>query len=318
MVFYLLLPLWAAGLFLVRKRAWPVTYTAASMVAIAWFQWALLRHWPSIAIPPGEFADVDQRLAASWLPGTNPIGLFAHFLFGCAAGGFVALRSPARRQAGSPGRERGHLGFNRYDSMALLSALGIAADLGWRYAVRSGSAAGLWSAFEYRALWWVPYRWPIFPALVAAMLVALCRSGRLGRRLDNGFCTLTARLSFGIYLWHMPLIILLGRIWPDLARASTASQFGFAMTVALLSYAVAAVSYACVERPALDFVHRARSARASAAVWKPPTLAPRPLYVEIPHLERVFLDELTAGLDFVSHQDAEQVVGGAGVGHRDL
>ena len=37
------------------------------------------------------------------------------------------------------------------------------------------------------------------------------------------------------------------------------------------------------------------------------------LHVQIPHFQRVLLDELAAGFDLVAHQDAEQVVGRAGV-----
>ena len=38
-------------------------------------------------------------------------------------------------------------------------------------------------------------------------------------------------------------------------------------------------------------------------------------HIQIPHFQRVLLDELAAGFDLVAHQDAEEVVGGAGVVH---
>jgi hypothetical protein len=41
-------------------------------------------------------------------------------------------------------------------------------------------------------------------------------------------------------------------------------------------------------------------------------------HVQIPRFQGVLLDELAAGLDLVAHQNAEEVVGGAGVFHGDL
>jgi peptidoglycan/LPS O-acetylase OafA/YrhL len=63
-------------------------------------------------------------------------------------------------------------------------------------------------------------------------------------------------LSYGIYLWHDPLI-------PPIARAlGGIGRFGdglgvFPITVAVASLA-AAMSYWLVERPALAFAHRRR------------------------------------------------------------
>jgi hypothetical protein len=35
------------------------------------------------------------------------------------------------------------------------------------------------------------------------------------------------------------------------------------------------------------------------------------LYIQIPHIQRVLLDEVPSGFDLVARQDAEEVVGGA-------
>src|SRR5437762_13043743 len=45
---------------------------------------------------------------------------------------------------------------------------------------------------------------------------------------------------------------------------------------------------------------------------------PYRLYIQVPHLQRVLFDEVAAGFDFVAHEDAEHVVGGAGVLHLNL
>jgi hypothetical protein len=44
----------------------------------------------------------------------------------------------------------------------------------------------------------------------------------------------------------------------------------------------------------------------------------RLLHIQIPRFHRVFFDKLATLLDFVAHEDAEDVVGGAGVFHGDL
>ena len=41
-------------------------------------------------------------------------------------------------------------------------------------------------------------------------------------------------------------------------------------------------------------------------------------HIQIPHFQRVLLDEFAAGFDLVAHEDAEEVVGGADVFHADL
>jgi peptidoglycan/LPS O-acetylase OafA/YrhL len=262
MVFYVLLPVWAAGLFLVRGRAWPVLYTAVSMIAIAILQWALLDWWPSCAVSPGEVVDVCQRQAAEWLPAYNPFGLFAHFLFGCVAGGLVARHVPARRNVAAP-PSRSPLALNRYDWLAILLAFLLAADLGLDGAIRTPSRDGLAKLLECRTVSWIPYRWPVFPALISALLVALCKSRRLGNHADNPFCVLTATLSFGIYLWHVPVIFAMNRwCWPRLGEASVTSQMGFIMVVVLLSYALAGLSYIVIERPVRSLVqHRTAAVR---------------------------------------------------------
>jgi len=42
------------------------------------------------------------------------------------------------------------------------------------------------------------------------------------------------------------------------------------------------------------------------------------LDVQVAHFQGVLFDELAPGFDFVTHEDSEHVVGGAGVVHGDL
>jgi peptidoglycan/LPS O-acetylase OafA/YrhL len=147
--------------------------------------------------------------------------------------------------------------------LAILLAFLLATDLCLGGVIRIPSRDGLAKLLEYRTVSWIPYRWPVFPALISAMLVSLCKSCRLGNYADNPFCALTATLSFGIYLWHMPVILATTRwCWPHLGEASVVSQMGFIVVVVLLSYALAGLSYVVVERPVHSLVqHRTATAR---------------------------------------------------------
>ena len=49
-----------------------------------------------------------------------------------------------------------------------------------------------------------------------------------------------------------------------------------------------------------------------------PSFDDRNQHIQIPYFQRVLLDELAAGFDFVAHEDPEEIVGGAGVFHGHL
>jgi peptidoglycan/LPS O-acetylase OafA/YrhL len=216
------------------------------MGAIAFGQWVLVSWWPECIIPADEPADRLQRIAAWWLPRYNPIGLFPHFLFGVLAG-YAIVRGGARAGAGR---------VNGYDWLALLLLAVTAADFALAVIEQHEALPPAASWLEYRTVAFIPDRWPVFPALVAAVLVALSRSRLLGALADCRFAAVTATLSFGIYLWHMPVIALTRRAWPGLTGDEPGREWAFAAVVVALSYLAAAVSYWLVERPFLRAVHR--------------------------------------------------------------
>ncbi|QDU19660.1 acyltransferase family protein [Urbifossiella limnaea] len=245
-VFYALLPVWAVGLFRTRGRVLPVVYTLAWMGGIAFGQWVLVSRWPECAIAADEPADRLQRIAAWWLPRHNPIGLFTHFLFGVLAG-YAIVRGGARAGAGR---------VNWYDGLALLLLAVTAADFALAVVEQHEVLPPAARVLEYRTVAFIPDRWPVFPALVAAVLVALSRSRLLGALADCRFAAVTATLSFGIYLWHMPVIAFTRRAWPGLTGGDPGREWAFAIVVVALSYLAAAASYRLIERPFLRSAHR--------------------------------------------------------------
>ena len=262
MIFYVLLPLWAVGLYRLRRLAAGRWYCVATMTGLVGFQFAVTRLWmpitPSLTEDPGDFL----TLAADWLPQRNPVGLFAHFLFGCLAASFFVRVAPvahaARAGAESELPGIGARLFNRWDALSIATLVALWCDLyltswTWLPAPMADVINPLWSR---RQLDCMSFGWPTFPLLVGVLLVSLSRSAKLGLWFDNRLFRVTATLSFGIYLWHTPLLKVLHQLWPATQFTTPVGQSLYALTGLTLSYVVAWVSYRLVEKPALDLTRR--------------------------------------------------------------
>jgi len=82
------------------------------------------------------------------------------------------------------------------------------------------------------------------------LLVVCCsvrRDHGLSRLFDNAAARFIGRISYGIYLWHVPVIGAIRTVAPAL-REQAAVVFGLALP---LSIAVAALSYRYIEQPLL-------------------------------------------------------------------
>jgi peptidoglycan/LPS O-acetylase OafA/YrhL len=65
----------------------------------------------------------------------------------------------------------------------------------------------------------------------------------------------TGKISYGLYLYHMPIFVLMP--WPSFQFLPHAvAPYAMLAVAIVLSFAVAAVSYYLVERPCLDLKHR--------------------------------------------------------------
>jgi peptidoglycan/LPS O-acetylase OafA/YrhL len=103
--------------------------------------------------------------------------------------------------------------------------------------------------------------------LVAAALAAVPGRGLVGRALTNAPMRFLGMVSYGIYLWHVSVLMVLERA--GVIEALTWHRFVFTALLALaLSTAAAAVSWYWLERPIL---------RAGSRPWRrPPRLVPAP------------------------------------------
>jgi ABC-type glycerol-3-phosphate transport system permease component/peptidoglycan/LPS O-acetylase OafA/YrhL len=172
--------------------------------------------------------------AKYWMPNYNPIGMFGHYLLGVLAAGWIAFWQ----------QRKGRAGFG-FDVLALLGLLGMMALL-WQVK----------RAPEFTLSWGQqPYWFPYFPALVALMLATLPFSRWLGRLFDNAFFRYTAKVSFGLYIWHFLILELVRIFWREdyvyFGISSLNQHLWVSLVALLLAYGAASLSYRYIEAPFL-------------------------------------------------------------------
>jgi peptidoglycan/LPS O-acetylase OafA/YrhL len=105
-----------------------------------------------------------------------------------------------------------------------------------------------------------PYVAPYFALLMTAAIVCASQSVFVSRILDNRLFTWLAKLSFGIYLWHVVVIELISRKFVSnyVYGGLTESTQWFALSAIVLgvSIAIAAASWRWFESPILTKVRR--------------------------------------------------------------
>jgi peptidoglycan/LPS O-acetylase OafA/YrhL len=99
------------------------------------------------------------------------------------------------------------------------------------------------------ALYWFYPAVSIFAALIILQLVS-APGGRLNRLLSLPWLVYVGRLSYGLYLWHIPVFrVIHARLWPR-AWEVTAEL--------VLSFAITLLSFYLIETPALRLKQRFR------------------------------------------------------------
>lgn len=233
MSFYLLLPVAMVGMFRLRGRVSAPICLAALTGLIVLGQPLML--W---AAPYIERTIGNESLFSATSSSTtkNAVVLFAHFLIGVAAAG-LHLSRPLRQTAGR---------FNRYDATVLAGALVIGGSLATGHALPG--------------LGYMNYQWPTFPAIIGLLLICLPRSAAVGPWLDGYFFRITATLSYGLYIWHIPVRNALKNVWPKADDGQVVNILIFALAALACAYLAATASYVLIGKPALNWM-RAREAR---------------------------------------------------------
>jgi peptidoglycan/LPS O-acetylase OafA/YrhL/ABC-type sugar transport system permease subunit len=184
--------------------------------------------------------------AKEWLPYWSPASFMTMFMLGGAAALGVAWK-----QRVNPKRSTD---WDRLGTWSLLA--------GWLLYALFGS--GVNSVTRQ------PYITPVFPALVAFGLFAMQFGDRLPRWLDNRLLAWVAKHSFGLYLWHFPVLELLRITW--VPRFKPMELRSIPMWLLLSTIAVAAsallawLSWNVLEQPALRW---ARGRRRPAPALSP-------------------------------------------------
>lgn len=244
MGFYLLLPLVAAGLYRFRTTGGARLYLAAIIGSIAMAQWLLLGIAPWLEQAIG---DANLFVADSTSTTQNMVVLSSHFLIGVIAADAYLGRPKQGKQSR----------VNRYDVLIL-------AAVAWIVASLTGGT-------PLPGLAYMQFMWPTFSILIAVLLVSLPQTALLKPMIDGRFVRLTAMLSYGIYIWHVPVLVGLKQVWPSTPDGRISMVALYSLTALACSYIAAAVSYRFIGKPALDWL-RAREVREPVGQ----SAAPRP------------------------------------------
>ena len=204
-------------------------------------------------IPDSEGRGWDNGLiggAKYWMPNYNVIGLFAQYCIGVLTAGFIAYR---RREIRDLEQTR-HVIFDRIAITAGILALAL------MFALRN-------SDDYFLSLGAQPYAFPTFAILVALVLACTPFSRSFRFVLENTFFKYTAKLSFGLYIWHYAILEVM-RIFHNSSFGyfgisnvwQWAALCGFALIAA---YSIASWSYTHIESPFLRNIEREKKAGSS-------------------------------------------------------
>lgn len=183
--------------------------------------------------------------AKYWMPNYNPIGFFGHFSVGIIAAGISTI-----------------LNFET-ERIKTLKKTGVFDFIG--VLCFTGSVVLLWKmrglpefSFSFQNQ---PYYFPTYALLIGGVLTVTPQSKWFGNILDNRFFRYTAKVSFGLYIWHYFIMFLISTLWikayKDYMGIADIRQWAIICSAVLVvSYIVSALSYKFIEKPVLDRVHK--------------------------------------------------------------
>ncbi|WP_158251225.1 acyltransferase family protein [Cryobacterium sp. Y11] len=116
----------------------------------------------------------------------------------------------------------------------------------------------------------VTYRGGLVAVSLATTLAiwAGVRGGRFGQLLDSRPLRYIGERSYGIYLWHWPILVLLQVLWP--ASSPESSLVPIALLATAITVVAAAISYRWLEMPIRRIGMRG-SIRQVVTLWRGPT-----------------------------------------------
>ncbi|PHS05656.1 MAG: hypothetical protein COA78_15105 [Blastopirellula sp.] len=100
------------------------------------------------------------------------------------------------------------------------------------------------------------YNFPFVPALITAIIACTPLTTAACWLLDSLPLRRLGEISFGVYVFHLPCMKLVGRVLPLIDYSAKENSLLFAILSFGLSIAVATISYIAIERPLLRYVHQ--------------------------------------------------------------
>lgn len=243
---YILMPLFMFGLFRLfsNKRSFKAAilyWVGVVLVIIAANQWIHYAFTPDENLRGWQYGLIGG--AKFWMPNYNPVGLFGHFSIGILASGLVCRIRMAERTE----RLRASGLFD------LLSAVSLVASAVFLWLVRHQPEFSLSIQNQ-------PFFFPFFTILIGCFLITVPFSRWIGRGVDNPFFRYTAKVSFGLYIWHNLIITLAGMYWIKDFHFGGIVPLGrwawISLGVIVVSYGIATLSYYFIEKPILDRSHQ--------------------------------------------------------------
>ena len=172
--------------------------------------------------------DLSFYKASSFAVRANSLMMFAHFLIGTGAGAIYLSKD--------------YLDFKFKDRIS--NAVSLAIIL----LILSSFCLG----FSLPSINKMIYFWPTFSLLIAALILLLPQAKQLHFLTEGRFFRFTAKISYGIYLWHCPVLLLVSDILNTKKTSSLTDLSVLLCASLLLTYLLAALSYFLVEKFAIN------------------------------------------------------------------
>jgi len=173
--------------------------------------------------------------AKIWMPFWNPICFLSQFMIGSAAALLICVE-----------RKNHYLKAWMWDVICVVAGISAFALIIWR------ENPGNPDDFTRQ-----PYVSPFYAILIAIVLAAAASSVVMHRLLDNRFFRYVARISFGLYLWHLFIVTVMQQtIAKDFYSGGNYDVFRWMDDVLVaytLAWIVASLSYKYFEKPILDW-----------------------------------------------------------------
>lgn len=176
--------------------------------------------------------------ARTWVPFTNVFSMYAHFHVGVLA---AALLPWVKNQKPSL----------KFDAIWLV----VSGILGVLIV-----GAILLTPFSLHGVWRLNYFWPLFPVLFALALVVIPATKISATLLEAGWLRFIAKISFGLYIWHMVFVELTAKfLFPEYVYGGGTSLLVWleaTLIVLVLCALTAWLSWQYLERPVLTWTRR--------------------------------------------------------------